>query len=197
VLDTTKGKYCWLLMLIILALPAWSYAAEFSADMTMQGADAPGTQGKIFVKGNNFRQEFQVEGQKHLSIMRGDKKTVWMVMPDQKMYMEMPVTPQAKAKMMEMPKDQAKMKLLGAETVNGYEADKYEVAGTKGQPSKEYVWVAKRLGIPIKMAAADGSFSMEYQNIKEGSVADSLFEIPAGYQKMAMPMGMPQGMPRR
>jgi hypothetical protein len=32
---------------------------------------------------------------------------------------------------------------------------------------------------------------MEYKNIKMGAQADSLFEVPSGYKKMAMP-AMPQ-----
>jgi outer membrane lipoprotein-sorting protein len=186
-----KASSClWLLVALILALPALTQAAEFSAEITMKGGDTPGTHGKVYIKGDKFRQEFDMGGVKHTSIMRGDKQLVWMVIPDQKVYMEMPLTPQAKAKMLKMPQDQAKMKLLGTETVNGYEADKYEVAGTRGQGSKEYVWVAKKLGMPLKMTSADGSFSIEYHNIKEGGVPDSVFEVPAGYQKMAMPMGM-------
>jgi outer membrane lipoprotein-sorting protein len=181
------GSFLWLLVLLILALPAWTHAAEFSAEIAMQG-HTPETHGKVYIKGNKFRQEFEMGGQKHISIMRGDKQVVWMVIPDQKMYMEMPLTSRAKARMLAMPQDQAKMKLLGTETVNGYETDKYEVAGTKDQ-DKEYLWMAKKLGIPIKMSTADGSFSMEYQNIKQGGVSDSLFEVPAGYQKMTMPMG--------
>jgi outer membrane lipoprotein-sorting protein len=189
-----KTKSClWLIVLLILALPALTQAAEFSAEIAMQGNNTPATHGKVYIKGNKFRQEFDMGGVKHISIMRGDKQVVWMVIPDQKVYMEMALTPQAKAKMMKMPQDQAKMKLLGTETVNGYEADKYEATGTKGQASKEYVWVAKKLGMPLKMTSADGSFSMEYKNIKEGNVPDSVFEVPAGYQKMSMPMGMGMG----
>ena len=54
---------------------------------------------------------------------------------------------------------------------------------------------------PVKTAAADGSWTVEYKNIDRGSQADSLFEVPAGFQKTAMPGmgaggmgGMPQGM---
>ena len=33
------------------------------------------------------------------------------------------------------------------------------------------------------MVSEDGSFSMEYQDIKPGKVEDSLFEPPQGYQQ--------------
>ena len=50
--------------------------------------------------------------------------------------------------------------------------------------------------MPVKTAAVDGSWSQELKNIKMGSQSDSLFELPAGYQKMQMPqLPMMQGMP--
>jgi outer membrane lipoprotein-sorting protein len=165
-------------------------AAEFSAQMVTRSPDVGETQGKVYIKGDKFRQEFGAGDEGHISILRPDKQVVWMLMPAGKMYMEMPITPEHTGKMMTKPEDEARMKLLGTETVSGYEAEKYEVSEKDGS-DKQYVWIVKKLGIPIKMTAADGSFSMEYRNIKEGGVSDSLFEVPAGYQKMAMPGGMP------
>jgi hypothetical protein len=44
--------------------------------------------------------------------------------------------------------------------------------------------------VPIRTASPDGSFFMEYRDIKEDSVADNVFEPPAGFEKMALPGGM-------
>jgi outer membrane lipoprotein-sorting protein len=185
-------RICWPLLAITLAFPGWTLAAEFSAQMITRGAPPEETQGKIYFKGDKIRQEFGGGEEAHISILRFDKKVVWMVMPGQKMYMEMPLTAQVTGKMMQIPQDEAQPKLLGTETVNGYAADKYEiVTKNNGKSAKRYVWVANKLGLPIKMTSPDHSFSIEYQNIKEGGVPDSLFEIPAGYQKMTMPTGMP------
>ena len=43
--------------------------------------------------------------------------------------------------------------------------------------------------VPIKSESKSGRDTSitEYRNIKEGPQADSLFEIPAGYQKFALP----------
>jgi hypothetical protein len=179
-------------MFLLAAYPVM--AAEFSATVITkaEGQEMPG---KIFMKGQKIRNEFDAGGQTNISIVRPDKKLVWMVMPAEKMYMEMPITEEAQEKILiKKPEDQVKMKLLGTETVNGYECDKYEYEVTtpqKSQPIKHFVWIAKKLQMPIKSMAADGSFSMEYRDIKEGGVADSLFEVPQGYQKMAIPFQMP------
>jgi outer membrane lipoprotein-sorting protein len=169
-------------------------AAEMSADV-ITTAEGQTMHGKIFMKGDKIRNEFQAGGQTQVSILRPDQKKVWLLMPAEKMYMEMPITEETQEKMLiKKPEEQAKMKLVGTETVNGFECEKYEYEVTaphKNQAVKHFVWIAKKLQMPIKAMAADGSFSMEYQNIKMGGVADSLFEVTQGYQKMAIPFQMP------
>ena len=165
---------------------------EFSATMVskMHGQTIPG---KIFVKGDQVRTESKAQGRTHVMIIRPDKKLVYMIMPQQKTYMEMPITQDSQQKMMNLsPKDNPNMKLLGTETINGYECDKYETTVShEGQTTKHYAWISKKLGMPIKSTSADGSMSMEYQDIKVGKLDDSLFAPPKGYRQMKMPFPGP------
>jgi outer membrane lipoprotein-sorting protein len=185
--------------LLFIVLTWWlaaglAQAAEFSA-VIINRMESRETQGKIYMKGEKMRREFAAGEQVGITIVRPDKKVMWMLMPGQKSVMEMPFSKASLEKMMGMSQEQqAEMKLLGPEKVNGYETEKYETT-VKGsvKPMKHYVWVSKKLGVPIKMVSLDGKFSMNYRDIKEGGVPDSLFEIPPGYQKMTMPPGMPGG----
>jgi len=87
--------------------------------------------------------------------------------------------------------EKAKMKKIGTETVNGYECDKFETTiGPKGKSQKQFIWIAQKLGIPIKMSTEDGSVSSEFKDIKHEKLEDSLFEPPPGYGKRQMP-GIP------
>jgi outer membrane lipoprotein-sorting protein len=189
-----------ILALGFILLICWlgpALAAEFSA-VVVTRADSQETKGKIYIQGEKMRQEFSSPEGKTVNIARPDKKVMWVLMPSQKMVMEMPFSQADLKKTMAMPKDKAEMKLLGPETVNGYETEKYETSmKTNGKTVKSFVWVSKKLGVPLKMVSEDGKFSMEYLEIKEGGVAAELFEVPQGYQKMTMPAGMPQGMPMR
>jgi hypothetical protein len=177
---------------ILLLWAGLAQAAEFSATMVTKagGMEIPG---KVYVKGDKIRNDIQASGHPVTNIMRPDKKLVWIIMPQQKMYMEMPINQETQQKMMSLTeKQKAKMKKVGSETVNGYNCDKYETTmDYQGKPMKVYTWVATDLGMPIKVVSEDGSFSMEYQDIKTGDVADSLFEAPQGYKKMKMPFAMP------
>jgi outer membrane lipoprotein-sorting protein len=173
-------------------LVSLAQAADFSAVVVTKSGGQQ-MQGKIYMKGNNIRREFSTPEGKSVSILRADKKVMWMLMPGQKMYMEMPFGKETLSKALNLPKDKATMNLLGTEKLNGYDTEKYEATVNTGAgTSKVIMWVAKKLGVPIKIESADKSFSQDYQDIKEGGVSDSLFEIPAGYHKMAMPAGMPR-----
>jgi hypothetical protein len=183
------------LLLVMITLACWlgvgqALAAEFSALMVSR-VGSQETQGKVFFQGEKMRQEFSSPQGTNINIARPDKMVMWMIMPGQKMYMEMPFNKAQMGKTMEMPQDKAQMKLLGTETVNGYETEKYETTMEgRGKTVKVYMWLSKKLGIPIKMVSEDGSFSLEYRDIKEGSLPAEVFEVPQGYQKMTMPQGM-------
>ena len=180
------------LVSILLLWPGLAQAAEFSATMITKagGLEIPG---KVYVKGDKMRNEIEASGHPIINIMRPDQKLVWIIMPQQKAYMEMPINPGTQQQMMTMTeKQKAKMKKVGSETIDGRNCDKYETTmGHQGKSMKVFVWIPADLGVPIKVVAEDGSFSMEYKDIKPGEVAASLFEAPQGYQKMKMPFAMP------
>lgn len=177
---------------ILFLSASLAQATEFTATVITKagGMEVPG---KVYVKGQKARNEFKTAGQTSIHIMRPDKNVLWVIMPQQKAYMEMPITQEAQQKMLSLTeKQKANMKKVGTEVVNNYACDKYETTMShQGKSTKFYVWIATELGIPIKMAAEDGSFSMEYRDIKTGEVSDSLFEPPQGYRKMKMPFPMP------
>ncbi len=194
------------LMLVFLISAWWlaaglAQAAEFSAT-DINRMESRETQGKIYMKGDKMRRDFARGEKVSIAIVRPDLKVMWMLMPGQKSFMEMPFSKASLEQMMGMSKDQPQMKLVGPEMVNGYETDKYETTvKAGGKTVKSFVWVSKKFGVPIKMLSRDGKFTMEYRNIKEGGVPDAVFELPPGYQKMTMPQGPPsqgpppQGMP--
>ncbi|MFH1935104.1 MAG: DUF4412 domain-containing protein [Pseudomonadota bacterium] len=184
-----------------LGIAAPSHAAEFSADM-IQKSPMGNSEGKVFVKGENLRHEINMGGQNQIMIFQKDKGVVWILMPEQRMYMEMaaggqqnmaPPTPEEMEKM-------GDKKYLGEEKVNGYICKKYRYTSNDPSVGNTTMWISKKLNLPIKteMEGSSGPMSMEYKNIQEKKLPDSLFKIPAGYQKMSMPKmpGMP-GMPKQ
>ena len=124
---------------------------------------------------------------------------MWIVMPDKKSFMEMPFDPKQKPRIEERQAGEVSRKLIGSENIDGHPTQKYEVTIREGtKTEKLYQWMATDIHFPIKAAAIDGSWSVEYKDIKT-SVPDTLFEVPAGYQKMSLPTmpGMGGAMKRK
>jgi len=124
-----------------------------------------------------------------ITIVRQDLKKSWMIMPGQKTYMEVKMNPSVLPR--EKMKGELDRKLVGQEMIDGHPCKKYEISHNEGKSIlRSYQWIATDINLPIKAAALDGSWSMEYKNIRIGPQADSQFELPAGYQQMTVP-GMP------
>lgn len=169
--------------------PAWG--AEFTATLISKVGDQE-IPGKVFVKGTKVRNEIQAMGQSGIHITRPDKKVTYIILPQQQAYAEVPITGDLQKNMMTLTdKDKAKMKKIGQDTVSGLACDKYETTlSHQGRPLKFQIWIARDLGAPVKVMSTDGTFGMEYKDIKPERVADALFEPPSGFRKVQMPFAL-------
>lgn len=124
-----------------------------------------------------------------VTITRPDKKVVWVLMPAQQMYMEQSITSRDFIVSKSAGKSgEVDRKLLGTDMVGGKTMNKFQVTYSgEGSTMIVYEWMDSGFDMPVKIAAIDGSWSMEYRNIKIGAQALTFSEIPAGYQKFAMP----------
>jgi outer membrane lipoprotein-sorting protein len=162
---------------------------EFSADVKMTNAKGKVSTGKIFMEGNKIRQEMTVGKATSVSILRLDKMVSWTLLPNNQ-YIEMkipfdPANPGANSDI------QYDTKNIGTETVNGYACQVMQTTYKDKKYGITVQWVADKLGFAIKTQTKDAggkvTSTMEYSNIVMGAQPASLFEIPAGYEKMALP----------
>ncbi len=172
-------------------------AAEFSADMIQKTPQAT-IKGKVYVKGTLFRQEMEIMGQRQITLFNRDKNTIVVLMPQNRMYMEMPASAGGQNLSSTDPKAlkrMAKTKSLGTARFQGYRCEKVRYTFHDSSLGTMVQWFSKKLRFPLKieMDGPGGRMVTEYRNIKEGNLSDSLFRIPRGYQKMSMP-GMMRGM---
>jgi len=180
----------------ILFSSALCLAVEFSADFVDTKAGRTNS-GKVYLKGDKVRREV-TEGPRKgtITIYRLDKEVVWVLNPAQKTYTEMPGMGKQigelslnDPRVQDMLKKLGELKPAGTETVNGYVCDKYALVYHEKAMGTQYQWIAQKLNVPIKIEHQGSRFSMliEYKNINEGQIPDSLFELPPGYRKMAIP----------
>lgn len=182
-----KGKSRWLLLVALALWPAAVPAAEFSGQMLTRVRETT-VPGRIFVKDGKLRQEFIDDKGQTITILRPDKKLIWVILPLERVYMEVPLKPKWPGQFIQIPPDAKQKRLVGSERVNGYDAEKYEVAVSSREGlERQLYWVPAKLGVPIKVEVPARNFSIEYKDIKEGGVADRLFEIPPGFEKVSKP----------
>lgn len=187
---------CGLVMIWMLCAARGAAAVDFQADViqTMQGMEVTGT---FYLQGNNSRTEMNIMGRNTCTISRLDKKIMWMVHPDEGFYIEMPLDPASPQSL----RDEAafakvaRKKKVGSETVNGFACDKFEITYNDPGVGVMTTWISKKLDFPVRtiFRGPMGEVHTEYKNIRTGAIDASLFELPAGLQKMSMPTmgGMP------
>ncbi len=132
-------------------------------------------------------QKTRLEMPQMILIQRGDLNVSWMIMVEQRMYSEQAFDPKVLAQTDKRVAGEMEREGLGKDPVNGQSADKFKVTySVQGQTQSVFQWIGSQ-GVPLKVEAVDGSWSVEYRNVKMGGIDDSLFEVPADYQKLAVP----------
>ena len=166
--------------------------AEYSADQVMEHSEGA-SKGRVYVAPGKERRETSEGGQNMLNITRHDKKVTWMLMPEDKMYMETKHTAASQSKD-DLSEYQIEQSVVGTEKMNGVETTKSKIimTGKDGSKMGGFMWTTKE-GIQVKLDAiaidknSKDRFKMELTNIKISKQDPALFEIPKGYEKMDMP----------
>lgn len=190
------------LLFLLTALATSQTPTQFSGDLYTKTGREEMT-GKLYFGGDKMRMDLNAQGQRMSMITDTKKQVVYMVMHDEKMYMEMPANarmpggpPQPKVEAVDPNNPCAQepgmeCKKVGEEVVNGRNTDKWQ-ASRKGKVEGT-LWIDKKLSMPIK--SVWGDVTTEMRNIVEGPQDPKLFVVPPGYQKFDM--GGMTGGPRR
>ena len=166
---------------------------EYSADRVMTSGGTT-MKGRVYFTPERERMEFNDGAM--VSIVRRDKNVTWMLMLEQKMYMENKMSGNMAAGKQQAPdnfdKCDVKKTEAGKEDVNGFATRKMEmvISCPGSEKMTGMVWLTKD-NIPIRLettkAGSKETFRMELKNLKIGKQDPALFEIPAGFKAMAMP----------
>lgn len=171
---------------LILNFCAMLFAKDFTAEY-IAGEGKSKLNAKFYYCNGNIR----IESPHSITIIKKGSKFVQILMPQQKAYMEIPYSQEMSRDYSTKVEGEIKREKLGTETVNGIKADKYKVVYmSKGKDYSFLQWIGKDIEIPIKSASLTGKVFFELKNLKIGSVPDSLFKVPSGYNKISY--GMPK-----
>lgn len=160
---------------------------DFSADLVMKMDGGPmgamESKGRVYFSGGKQRREMEVMGRKTISIERPDKGVQWTLIPAQKLVLESKIGESEDAP--PNPMAEGSFKKIGTETVNGVEADKYEITadGTTGTG-----WMTSD-HVPVRYEGTSTDngqtvrVRMDYTNHQFATPKAELFEYPAGYSQ--------------
>ena len=162
----------------------------FAADMYFAEKDgALEPMGRIYMGRSAMR--FESGGAIVLVFLKTRK--VVSLMPQQKMYMELPAATSPMPEYQDKPcVNYRNSKNLGSETVNGRKTGKWRCTGQidppAGEPTDTTVWFDGKLKFWIRDLRDTGEVT-ELRDIAVGKQPDSLFVIPDGYQQFNMVTG--------
>ncbi len=183
---------------------------QYSYQMVTNFKDGRSGTMMLYVDGDKRRVDTQVGARAMILIYRGDQGKSYVIMPEQKSYLEAPLNPQLLQRFknpLEMIKQRGgSFQKTGAEEVNGEMCDKYAWSYTHPSsgvgehpvipklpsPSESRVapisgttWLSQRTHLPVK--SQTDNFTMETKDVKLGPPDASLFEPPADYKKVSGP----------
>jgi len=140
----------------------------------------------VWSSGEKERRELEVNGARHTVILRRDRGVSWILMPDQKLYVEQAIDPRADR----FEGGKLEREALGSEAVNGASATKYRVHGTAadGSSFEGTMWMTEH-EIPVRIVTGEGAerIRMELDELSVGKVDPARFEVPEGYRRFELP----------
>lgn len=174
------------------------------------------------VKNDKIRMEFNRGGHTGAVIIDPANKSTIVLMPQQKMYMEMPVTKEMEEGISKKNKDVKFSKTGETKTINGYKCEKWVYSSDDEQGE---AWMTKDLGsftlfsggpmrrqnnqpdwmkelenegafpmlVTIKDKSGNDKGQLEVTSVKKESLNSDLFTPPSDYKKFDMPQMHMQG----
>lgn len=185
---------CFCVLTIVLTLPLLTSAAvpphpEFSADMI-----STNPKGKVFAEGKLYvgktlgRIDVTIGKHPQTQFFRFDSDKVTSCMPENKSCIEMKLNFNT---FMHQDWKGWSEDCIGNETIDGHPCKVCKREGRfMGRDVKVTVSQAQDLQGIIIRTVDDGGGKTELKNIVAGPQSPSLFELPAGYQKIAVPVNM-------
>ena len=136
---------------------------------------------KIFVDGDKIRVEGPTGVQQQINIIRKDKKTIYTLFPDERIYFEHPVKEETPLFDITPGDPAAKWTSVGTDMLQGVLCDKYLMESKAG---KATFWIGKETGAPVQIIPEKGNVLVEWKDYKVGPQPEELFVVPSNYQQI-------------
>jgi len=159
-------------------------ALEFTADQYTR-SNSHSRKANIYYRDDMWRLEHHELGPVNVTIVRKDKHVMWLLLSRMKHFKTLPYDPEQAPKVTERLEGEVAREPIGTETLDGHPTTLYEVTVRSGDRQIQYYqWLATDIRFPLKLARKDGSWTVEYKNVKLRKVTDYLFQLPVNFQPL-------------
>jgi hypothetical protein len=183
-----------LLLSGLLAAAFWlsgvaAWALEFTADQITR-IDGRSRRANLYYRDEMWRLEHQDLGPVNVTIVRKDKQLMWLLLSRMKHFKTVPYDPEQAPKVSERLDGEVAREQIGTEVLDGHPTTLYQVTVQKALASGDrrtdvyYQWLATDIRFPLKLARKDGSWVVEYRNVKLRRMSDFLFQLPVNFQPL-------------
>jgi len=169
---------------IWLGVDSFAWALEFTADQITK-INGRTHKANIYYRDQMWRIEHHSLGPVNVSIVRKDKRIVWLLLSRMKHFKTVPYGPEQDLNVTETLMGEVSRQEIGTEVREGHPTILYEVTTREGERVDVYYqWVATDIHFPMKLAKKDGSWIVEYRHVRLRPTSDFLFQLPVNFQPL-------------
>ena len=151
-------------------------------------------EGKAWIKGGRSKNEMTIDGETIVSIFDFATSEAYLYIPKENMATLTNLDPDMVG-WFEAPAnyyddvDAALVKIVGTETIAGFKCKIMSITDAQGKEESK-MWVSEEYGIPLRVETyhEEGQTTMEYKNLKVGSVSDAELQLPENVEIADMRM---------
>ena len=171
-----------LLWAMLVMTTTAAQAAQFVADqITRSGGHTH--RGNLFHRDDMWRIEHNDPSSIEVTIVRKDKGLMWLLLGRTKRFATMPFDGSTGSTLERSMAHEVSRETIGTEVLDGHPTTLFQITAQEGGENVIYYqWWAEDLQLPLRLARKDGTWIVEYKNVKLRSLSPRLFELPLNYQ---------------
>ena len=166
----------------LLSITRPAQGVQFVADqITVYGGHTH--RGNLYYREDMWRIEHNDPGSIEITIVRKDKGLMWLLLSRTKQFATVPFDGSRGATLERSMLHEISRETIGTEVLDGHPTTLFQVTVEEGQRSLVYYqWWAEDLQVPLRIARKDGTWIVEYKNVRLRSLSPRLFDLPLNYR---------------
>jgi hypothetical protein len=176
------------LCVLLAVMTAPAQGVQFIAEQVTQSGGHT-HRGNLYYRDDMWRIEHNDPGSIEVTIGRKDKGVMWLLVGRTKRFATMPLDASSGTSFERSIPHEVERETIGIEVLDGHPTTLFQVTTREGPEDVVYYqWWAEDLELPLRIARKDGTWIVEYKNVKLRSLSQRLFEIPLHYRPMEVPI---------